>query len=87
MTGAPSRYSIEDRDYDPALGCRLHIELNGIRQDKVIAYDAEAGWVDRHEVDAAGLPVIDRTRETISVERVTGLVAVTLLPEGGGSKV
>lgn len=82
MVDAPPRYSIFDRDFDPELGCRLRITLNGVEQTKVTAYDIEAGWLDRHEVDEAGNVVIDREREDMSIERVSGSLVVTLNPVG-----
>ncbi|PHP20319.1 hypothetical protein CG471_07920 [Sphingobium sp. IP1] len=84
MMDIPSRLSIDDADIDWDIAARLRIELNGTEQHRVVAYDAEAGWVDRHEVDVAGDVVIDRVRGQVSIERVTGLVVVSFLPEGGG---
>lgn len=81
MIDIPARYSVDQDDYDPDLGARLLIKLNGAEQDRVVEYDAEAGWVDRVETDAAGEIVIDQFRGTVSIERMSGLVEVGLRPD------
>lgn len=87
MIDLPIRYSVHSADWDPAIGSRLCIKVDGVEQHRVIAYDAEAGWVDRYETDLQGHIVVDRQGERASVERVSGRVTVALRPEGGGSKV
>lgn len=87
MIAAPVRYSVHSPDWDPSVGCRLCIKVSGVEQHRVIAYDAEAGWVDRYETDLQGHIVVDRRGEKASVERISGRVTVALRPEGGGSKV
>lgn len=87
MTVAPMRYSVSQPDFDPELGCRLIIRVNGTELKDVSAYDAEAGWVERLERDIEGKPVLLKARGEFAIERVKGAVAVDLLPEGGGPKV
>lgn len=87
MTVVPSRMSVGDDTFDPSIGHRLCIEIGGLRQEQVVAYDVEAGWIDRVVLDIDGKAVFDRKGEAVATERVTGTVVVILLPEGGGSKV
>lgn len=87
MTTAPTRYSASQPDFDPELGSRLVIRVNGAELKDVLAYDAEAGWVDRLERDIEGNPVLLKARGELAIERVKGAVTIDLLPKGGGSKV
>jgi len=73
----PARYSVEQVDYDPALGARLCVHLDGVEQRRVIAYDCEAGTVTRCVLDAEGRLVVDENREDVGVETVSGRVEVT----------
>lgn len=77
----PTRYATGDYDYDPEVGCRLIISLDGAVQDRVVAYDIEAGFVTKHKVDAHGEVVVDHEREEIVKVDVYGAVTVTLKPE------
>lgn len=77
----PTRYAIGDDDFDPELGLRLIISLDGVVQDQVVAYDIEAGVVTKNKVDAQGEVVIDREREEVVKVNVRGAVTVTLKPE------
>ncbi|WP_159981903.1 MULTISPECIES: hypothetical protein [unclassified Novosphingobium] len=77
----PAKGSVYDEDFDPELGRRLIISLDGVVQDQVVAYDIEAGVVTKHKVDAHGEVVVDREREEIVKVDVHGAVTVTLKPE------
>jgi len=62
MVTIPRRLSIHDADYDPTLGQRLVVRLDGVDQHgRVEAYDLDAGTVTRAKVDADGLFVIEGT--------------------------
>ncbi|WP_311270503.1 hypothetical protein [Sphingobium sp. WCS2017Hpa-17] len=77
----PVRYSIHQKDFDPAIGRCLLISLDGVEQQAVVAYDCEAGWVDRHVLDENGQAQPDpQWRGQYWMERVTGAVTVTLTP-------
>lgn len=80
MIAPPSRYSINQDDFDPVIGIRLVITLDGVVQDKVIAYDAEAGVVTRYQVNADGNHCIDPASGAAAVEDVAGTVTVTWKP-------
>lgn len=45
--GIPQRYSIDMQGYDHELAQRLAVFLDGVEQDKVVAYDVEAGMIER----------------------------------------
>ncbi|EJL23968.1 hypothetical protein [Novosphingobium sp. AP12] len=77
----PTRYAVGDDDFDPEVGRRLIISLNGVLQDHVIAYDIEAGIVTKHKLDEAGEIIIDREREEIVKIDMHGAVTVVLNPE------
>ena len=72
----PSRLSIYDRDYDHELGRQLQIALDGQLQHKVIAFDCEAGWVERYKTNSDGRIVVDYTKGEATIERATGRVLV-----------
>jgi len=78
MPDAPIRYSVHDPDFNPRLGARLRICLDGIQQERVISYDIAKGMIVRHVVDEHGHPVINVERDAIQTEEVYGAVAVTI---------
>jgi len=62
MVTIPRRLSIHDADYDPSLGERLIVKLDGVDQHgRVQAYDLDAGTVTRAKLDADGRWVIEGT--------------------------
>jgi len=55
MVTIPRRLSTHDIDYDPSLGARLVVMLDGVDQHGCAeAYDLDAGTVTRAKVDADG---------------------------------
>lgn len=77
MTTAPLRYSIAAPDYDPALGNRLVITVDGDHFRDVAAYDVIAGWVDTAAHDDNG--VIMEKDGQFCVRRYHGKVVAVLL--------
>jgi hypothetical protein len=62
MVTIPRRLSVHDTDFDPTLGQRLVVKLDGVDQHgRVEAYDLDAGTVTRAKVDADGRFVIEGT--------------------------
>lgn len=45
----PDAYGVHDRGYNPALGERLRVLLDGKEQFDVVAYDRRAGWLERYK--------------------------------------
>ncbi|HEX7856103.1 MAG TPA: hypothetical protein VF503_20680 [Sphingobium sp.] len=78
---APIRYSTDDPDFDPRLGRRLIVAVDGVEQQQVASYDIEAGFIERAEVGVDGKIVVT-TLGNVSIERVQGAITVTLKPEG-----
>ncbi|AXB79129.1 hypothetical protein [Novosphingobium sp. P6W] len=76
----PPRYAVGDGDFDPELGRRPIISLDGAVLDQVVAYDIEAGVVAKHGVDVHGEVVVDREREEIVKVDMHGTATVTLKP-------
>ena len=62
MVTIPRRLSVHDADYDPSLGARLIVSLDGVDQHgRAEAYDLDAGTVTRPKLDADGRWVIEGT--------------------------
>lgn len=59
------------------IGRTLEISLDGVKQEKVISYDMDAGEVKRIAVDEQGQIKIDRELEEVITETVQGEVTVT----------
>lgn len=72
----PSRYSVDQPDFDMDIGSRLLIALDGVQKERVVSYDAEAGWIDVHPVDGDGRLIMDTDGESIAIARLHGLVTV-----------
>lgn len=72
----PARYDISQADYNPEIGRRLLIKLDGIKQDMVLAYDAEQGWLIRYRTDENGQIIIDREHDRAKQETVYGVVTI-----------
>lgn len=75
MTDVPRRLSTHDDDYDPRVGERLTVLLDGVDQrGRVEAYDLDAGTVTRAKHDAEGRIFVDG--DEIAMETVAGHVEV-----------
>lgn len=72
----PRRYDVGAPDFDPAVGQRLTILLDGQEQPLVIAYDCDEGWAERYVVDGKGNIQLDRERQQAKTECVYGDVVV-----------
>lgn len=75
MTAPPRRLSTDDADYDPAVGARVLVFLDGVEQRRrCVAYDADAGTVTRAKLNEAG--EIYCVGDEIAMETVSGKVEV-----------
>lgn len=70
----PKSYSIYQENYNPGLGCRLKVFLDGVEQKYVVSYTPNE--VERYEIDPAGNIVVINGRA--STETVRGSVEVLL---------
>jgi hypothetical protein len=71
----PRRLSVSDPDYDPSIGERLTVRLDGDDQHgRAEAYDLDAQTVTRCKHDAAGKIYLEG--EWIAMETVHGVVTV-----------
>lgn len=52
---------------------RIRVWLDGMEVKQVMAYDCEAGWVERLELDCCGRMIVRDDR--VAIERVRGTVA------------
>lgn len=76
MNAPPRRLSVHDADYDPAIGARVHVLLDGVDQrGRCEAYDADAGTVTRCKHDETGKAYV--VGDEIAMETVTGKVEVS----------
>lgn len=72
----PRRLSVHDEGYDPAIGARLRVLLDGVSQDgRCEAYDIDAGTVIRCKLDEQGH--IYAEGDEVARETVTGKVEVS----------
>lgn len=74
---APRRLSVEDHHpYAP----RIAVRVNGIEQTHVIAYDCDAGWVERYETMADGskMGILSHDRSKFMRETVRGDVVAVI---------
>lgn len=65
----PIRLSMDDPTYTPDLGQNIEVWLDGYEQRKVLAYDCEAGTVERYKVHGFGDIVVEDdepVREVVS---------------------
>lgn len=75
MTDVPRRLSVDDEDYDPAVGARVVVLLDGIDQcGRCTGYDIDAGAVTRAKHDASGNAYVEDGE--FAVETVQGVVEV-----------
>jgi hypothetical protein len=76
MTDIPRKLSVSDNH---PLAPRLRIQLDGVEQRYVIAYDIDAGIVERCKLDADGHVYAEG--DEIVRETVSGVVTVELRAE------
>lgn len=72
--GPPARYSVTQADFDPEIGRRLLIRLDGVEQHMVVEYDCEEGWVLRNKPDENGKAQLAPNKREVWKETVTGHV-------------
>lgn len=76
-TSPPVRYGVDRHDFDPEIGRRLRVFVDGVEQKQVIKYDCEAGTVLRNKLDENGQAQIDPVkRDEVWTEALTGQVTV-----------
>lgn len=73
----PVRYSVGQEDFDPEIGRRLRIFVDGVEQQEVVEYDCEAGTVLKNKLNDEGRAQPDPTdRNRVWRETVKGAVTV-----------
>lgn len=75
----PRRLGVDDMLASSDLANALRfmgVYLDGVRQEAVLAYDLDAGFIERHAVDAAGHFIVDPALEELVVEKVFGTVTI-----------
>ena len=70
----PARMALSDENYDAELGRAVEVWLDGYEQNMVLAYDCEAGIVERYKMENFG-DIIIRDGDAVS-EIVSGNVSV-----------
>lgn len=75
-TAPPRAYSIGQADFDPEIGRRLRISVDGVEQKEVVEYDCDAGTVLKNKLGADGRPMLNDERDDVLRETVRGLVTV-----------
>lgn len=77
MQAAPRRLSVADHH---PYASRIAVRVNGIEQTHVIAYDCDAGWVERYETMADGskMGVVSHDARKFMRETVRGDVAAVI---------
>ncbi|MAG24942.1 hypothetical protein CMI47_05120 [Candidatus Pacearchaeota archaeon] len=81
MTEAPAAYSVDDLRFDPAIGARLDIMLDGKPVTKVVAYDTIKGQVLRLKTGEDGNLVLNAARDDVVRELLEGKVEARLRSE------
>lgn len=76
MTQPPRAYDVGQPDFDPAIGQRLEILLEGNVVTQVLAYDCDKGTVTRNATDEQGNIRVNAARDAIETETLTGTVEV-----------
>ena len=84
MMDIPRALSVDSRDYDWNVGARLNIRLDGVVQDRVVAYDIDAGTIIRYAVDEQGRGI--GIGGAWVREKVSGLVEVTVIDLGSTAR-
>ena len=72
----PLRYSVGQEDFNPAIGKRLRILVDGVEQQQVVEYDCEAGTVLKNKLGEDGHPMLNKERDAVARETVRGTVTV-----------
>lgn len=72
--GLPIRMAVSDRDFDPEIGRSLNIWVDGVLQDKVIAFDRDEGFVERYQLRDGQMFA---EGDEVAKETVTGEVVVS----------
>lgn len=72
----PNQMAVGDEHFDPELARSLDIYLDGVKQEGVVAYDADAGAIRRNVLNAEGRPQLNATRDEVLRETVYGKVTV-----------
>jgi hypothetical protein len=75
-TAPPRAYSVEQSDFNPEIGRRLRICVDGVEQKEVVEYDCDAGTVLRNKLDAEGRVQVNPNRDEVWRETVCGKVTV-----------
>jgi hypothetical protein len=71
----PVRYSVGAPDFDPEVGRRIEVTLDGVVQDRVTDYDCEAGTLTRLALNSEGRPYLTPDKKNIVTEDLIGAVA------------
>jgi hypothetical protein len=83
----PIRYSVGQDDFDPDIGRRLRICVDGVEQVEVVEYDCAAGTVLRNALDAEGKAQANASKTEVLRETVHGTVTVEWEPEGASQSL
>lgn len=76
MTDVPRRLSVHDADYDPTIGDRLVVLIDGVDQyGRAESYDIDAGTVTRAKLNADGNLYCEG--DEVAIETVHGKVEVS----------
>jgi hypothetical protein len=75
-TSPPRAYSIGQPDFNPEIGRRLRICVDGIEQREVVEYDCDAGTVLKNKLGHDGRPMLNDARDAVARETVRGTVTV-----------
>jgi hypothetical protein len=81
MAEAPRHYGVGMACFDPEIGSRITVTLDGKLVNQVISYDVEAGQVLRYKTDADGKSLLNEAKDDIQREVLTGVVVATLSDE------
>ena len=74
-TAPPRAYSIGQPDFNPDIGRRLRICVDGVEQREVVEYDCDAGTVLKNRLNSEGRAQVDpNNREQVWRETVRGNV-------------
>lgn len=72
----PVRYAVGQADFDPGIGRRLRVFVDGVEQNQVVEYDCEAGTVLRNKLDENGKAQLNEACDEVLRETITGAVTV-----------
>ena len=70
----PASYSVSSPYFDPLVGSRIEVRLDGAILDKVISYDTARGYVLRYKTDESGHIVLNHARGDAECEMIEGNV-------------